>query len=116
MSRRTERVGEFLRKEISLMVSQQLKDPRVAGVVTITKVDISVDLRHARVFVSVLGDEETKQSVMSGLTSAAGFMRRQLGDRLDLKYTPELSFLIDDTMEKADTVLRLMNRLAQEMK
>ncbi len=114
MTRRTDRINGLLRQEISQLISHELKDPRLLGVVSITQVDTSVDLRHARVFVSVLGSQEEKETVLRGISSAAGFMRRELRERLSLKYIPELSFVLDQSIEEADHILRMMDRLSEE--
>ena len=111
MSRRTDRVNGLLRQEISQLLSRQVKDPRLRGVISITQVKTSGDLRSATVFVSVLGDAGTKHSALQGIRSAAPFLRRELGGTLALRHVPFLTFVLDDTMEKADRLLQVMNRL-----
>lgn len=114
MTRRTDRVNGLLRLEISQLVSRELRDTRLSGVVSITQVDTSADLRHARVFVSVLGARNTKEQVLNGIRSARGFMRRELKGRLTLKYIPELSFHLDESMEEAEYILDLMDQISEE--
>ena len=114
MTRRTERINMLLRQEISQVLSWELKDPRLSGVVSVTKVETSNDLRHAKVFISVLGTREEKQGVMSGVNSATGFIRRELGDRLSLKHIPFLQFTLDESLEEAEHMFKLMDRLAFE--
>ncbi len=111
MSRRTDRINGLLREEISLLLSRQIKDPRLQGVISITQVKTSSDLRNARVFVSVMGDAETRETALEGIQSAAAYLRRELRDRLKLRYVPFFSFHLDDSMETADAVLRIMNDL-----
>ena len=95
MSRRIERVNELLRQEISRLLTLQIKDPRLDGVITITRVTTSSDLRNARVFMSAMGDEATKQNALAGIRSAATFIRRELRSRVSLRYPPFLSFELD---------------------
>ena len=109
MSRRTDRINGLLRQEISQLLSREIKDPRLLGVISITQVRTSSDLRNARVFLSVMGDQETKETALDGIQSAAAFLRRELRDRLKLRYVPFLRFSLDDSMENADAVLRIMD-------
>lgn len=109
MSRRADRINGLLRQEISLLLSREIKDPRLDGVVSITQVQTSSDLRNARVFVSVLGSSEDKAEALNGIQSAATFLRRSLRDRLKLRYVPFLKFALDESIEDADTVLRIMD-------
>ena len=111
MSRRADRINGLLRQEISLLLSREIKDPRLAGVISITQVQTSSDLRNARVFVSVLGSPQDKEEALNGIQSAATFLRRSLRDRLKLRYVPFLKFALDESMEDADTVLRIMDGL-----
>ncbi len=112
MSRRTDRINGLLRQEISRLLSRELNDPRLSGVVSITRVETSSDLRVSRVYVSVLGGSDDKDSVLKGISSAGGFIRREMRDRLSLKYIPDLRFTLDQSMEEADHIQRLMDRLS----
>ena len=114
MTRRTDRVNELLRQEISLLVSRDLNDPRLSGVVSITRVETTTDLRHARVFVSVFGRRQNKEDALNGISSAARFLRRELGERLSLRYIPELKFVLDDSLDKAEHIYGLMDRLTSD--
>lgn len=114
MSRRVDRINGLLRQEISQLLAREIKDPRLGGVISITQVQTANDLRSARVLVSVLGDRETQESALDGIQSAAAFLRRELRDRLKLRYVPFLKFALDDSLESADAVLRLMNQLQGE--
>lgn len=112
MSRRIDRVNEVLRLEISQLLARQIKDPRLSGVITtITEVRTSSDLRNALVLLSVMGDQDAKQSALAGIQSAAKFLRRELRDRLTLRYVPFLSFALDDSLENADRLEELMNQI-----
>ena len=111
MSRRIERINELLRQEISQLLLRQIKDPRLGGVISVTWVDTSSDLRSAHVFLSVMGDTATKQSALEGVQSAAAFIRRELRGRLALRYTPFLRFDLDDSLEQGEHLLRIMDGL-----
>jgi ribosome-binding factor A len=109
MTRRTERINDLLREEISDLLLRELKDPRIGGLVTITEVDVSPDLRHAKVYVSVLGTDEERTGTLKALGAAAHFLQRQLRHRLTIRRTPELHFLRDDSLERGARVLSLLD-------
>ena len=109
MSRRADRINGLLRQEISVLLSREIKDPRLSGVISITQVETTSDLRNAHVYVSVMGDEDTKSAALDGIKSAATFLRRSLRDRLKLRYVPFLKFSLDESIEDADTLLRMMD-------
>ena len=111
MSRRVDRVNELLRLEISQLLARQVKDPRLSGVITITEVRAAPDLRTALVLVSVMGDNETKKTALAGIQSAAKFMRRELRDRVSLRYVPFLSFTLDDSLESSDRLMGMLNQI-----
>jgi ribosome-binding factor A len=99
------------------MLLSGIKDDRVgSGMVSVTDVDLSGDLQHAKVFVSIYGTEEAKAETMAGLKSATGYVRSELGHRIRLRRTPEVVFIEDRSLERGDKVLNLINRLAQERK
>ena len=114
MNRRIDRVNELLRVEISQLLSRQVKDPRLTGVISITQVKTSQDLRSAQVSLSVMGDSAAKEEALEGIRSAAAYIRKELRGRLAMRYVPFLSFSMDTTIEDADQVLQLMDRLQQE--
>ncbi len=109
--RRVERVGEAIREAIAAMLLREIKDPRV-GMVTLTAVEVSDDLKRAKVYFSCLGDEAARQRSLNGLRSAAGFIKTQLTRRLKLRYAPELVFIFDPTVEGAERLAHLL-RAAQ---
>lgn len=111
MSRRTDRVNEQLREEISTLLARQIKDPRLNRVISITRVVTSGDLRSATVYISVMGNQETKQTALNGIQSAASFLRRELRDRINMRHTPFMTYKLDESLEEADQVLRLMNQV-----
>ena len=114
MSRRTDRIDALLRQEISQLLSRQINDPRLAGVISITRVETSTDLRNARVFLSVLGDQAAKQAALAGIQSASAFLRHELRDRLTMRYVPFLEFVLDESIERSDRLLQMMDRLKQD--
>ncbi|MBD1904637.1 30S ribosome-binding factor RbfA [Funiculus sociatus GB2-A5] len=116
-SRRVSRVSALIKREISQLLLQEIKDDRVgAGMVSVTDVDVSGDLQHAKIFVSIYGTDEAKEETMAGLTAATGFVRRELGQRLGLRRTPEIMFLEDESLERGDRLLSLINQLSNERK
>ena len=112
MTRRTERLNDLIREEISELLQRRVKDPRLGCFLTITRVSTSPDLRHAKVFVSIMGSEGEKKEAMEGLDSASGFFHRKLVERLSLRRMPQLSFHRDDSIEQAAHVLSLMKEVA----
>ena len=114
MSRRINRVNEMLRSEISNLLSREIKDPRVAGVISITEVVASSDLRSARVYVSVMGQDSDRKAAMDGIRSAASFLRRELRNRINLRHAPHMTFVLDDSIEEGERVLRLIDGATPE--
>lgn len=111
--RRQERLADQIRTEVAGMIAGELSDPRI-GFATLTRVELSGDLRHARVLVSVLGSEEDQVKTLEGLSSAAGYVRRQLGKRLRLRRTPELVFVLDHGVEESLKIESLLQELKRE--
>ncbi len=108
--KRLTRVGETIREELSAMLLRDLKDPRI-GFVTITDVVMSPDLRQAKVYFSRIGTEAERDESLQGLRAAAGFMRRELGHRLALKFAPELRFYYDESLETGSRIDRLLREI-----
>lgn len=104
---RPSRVAERIREEISLILQNRVKDPG-AGSITVTDVTVTPDLRMARVFYSVLGDEEMRKAARDALRRSKGYIRRELGQVLRIRYSPELTFLYDATFEKGVRIERLL--------
>jgi ribosome-binding factor A len=111
---RMERLADQIRDEIAGMVAGELKDPRI-GLATVTRVELSSDLHHARVMVSVSGEEEAQMESIEGLSSASGFVRRELGERLHMRKAPELVFVLDRGPENELRVEMLLNQLKKEL-
>ena len=114
MTRRAERVSNMIRHEISELLLEQANDPRLGGFISVTRVSTSPDLKQAKVYVSVLADKTKKQDILQGFKSAAGFFRKELAGRLTLRYVPELSFQIDDSIEQGAKILKLIEQVSTE--
>ncbi|MDE2900276.1 MAG: 30S ribosome-binding factor RbfA [Chloroflexota bacterium] len=112
MSRRMGRVNELIREELSVLLLHELKDPRIVAMTTVTHVETSPDLEHARVFVSVMGTEDERAGAMQGLKSAEGFLRRSLAGRVKMRRVPALNFALDTSMEEGAQMLELIDRVA----
>lgn len=105
---RMSKVDEEIKRELSVIISQDLKNPNITGLISVTKVKTSPDLKNAKVYVSIL-NSKSKKNTMQGLKNASGFIRSELARRIVLRYTPELTFEIDDSMEygaKIDNILK----------
>ncbi len=111
--KRSQRIQELLLEEISRLIQHGLKDPRI-GFATITQVDVSDNLKHANIFVSVMGTEEEKEDTLKALRNAAGFIRNSLGKNLHLRYIPELDFKRDDTQNHVDKISKILRDLHLE--
>jgi ribosome-binding factor A len=111
--KRAVRVGDQILRGIADLLTKKVKDPRVKGI-TITGINLSNDLRHARIFFSVLGDRGEVIEAQSGLESAKGYIKREIGIRCKLKYVPNMVFEFDPTLEKGERMERLFNKLREE--
>lgn len=109
MAERIYRISEEIKREISNIIQNELKDPRLPELVSVLSVDTTRDLRYAKVYVSVYGNEEEKKKAMEGLKNASGFIRREIGQRIKLRYTPELLFELDNSIEYGIYINKLIN-------
>lgn len=105
---RVSRVGEQIKKELSQIIQHEIKDPRV-GFVTVTAVEMSGDLQIAKVYISIFGTEEEKEKTFVALDKAKGYMRSEIGKRIRIRYIPELSFVVDESLEHSDHINKLLN-------
>ncbi|HEX21168.1 MAG TPA: 30S ribosome-binding factor RbfA [Actinobacteria bacterium] len=110
MSGRLARVKKNIKEAVGMMLELEIKDPRI-GFTTITDVDISADLRHCKVFFSTLGEAEDHQRALAGLQSASGFIRGELGKHLRMKYTPEIEFIFDNSVERGARIEEILNNI-----
>jgi ribosome-binding factor A len=109
-SRRQRRVSDLIQEEISELLQRKVSDPRLSFV-TVTAVEVSADLRQAHIYVSTVGDQEARQQMLAGLKHATGFLRRELGARLALRYIPGLTFHLDDSLECSQRIIQLLDQL-----
>jgi ribosome-binding factor A len=114
MSYRIERVNTLIRREISELIQQELRDPRLDEFVAVTEVDTSPDLKFSKIYVSTMSGQREEQKILTALKSAAGYLRSALANKLQLRYTPELHFLWDNSIEHGDKILRLIDEVSQE--
>jgi len=114
-NRRVSRVSSLIKREVSQMLINGIKDDRVgAGMVSITLVDVSGDLQHAKIYVSIYGSEAAKAETMAGLMSSVGFVRRELGHRMRLRRTPEVTFIEDRSLEYGDRIIQSIDRISRQ--
>ena len=112
-NRRPERVAEAIREEITTFLAEDARDPRLVGLVTVTGVDVTRDLRHAKVYVSVMGSDDERRATMQGLESAAGHLRSRIGRALRLRVAPEIAFRYDDSISRAARIDALLAEVRQ---
>ena len=110
-ARRQARLGSLIEQIVSELLQRQIKDPRVHGLVSITRVEVSQDISHARIFVSVMGTEEERRETMRALDHARGFVRSRLGEELTIRHIPDVQFVLDRSIEEGDRVLALLNQI-----
>jgi ribosome-binding factor A len=113
MSRRTQRLNVQFREEVSDLILNHLRDPRLASLISVTRVDVSPDLENADVFISVMGEPEEKASSMQALAHAEPFLRREMLHRMSIRRIPHLKFHLDESIEEAARVLDLMRQVEQ---
>ena len=114
MSRRIERVNHLIRQQISELLLLEVKDPRLGGMISITEVETTPDLKYAKIFISCMGTDEEKKEALNTLNSASGFLHKELSKRIELRHIPYLDFRWDDSIEKGAHIIDLMNKVNQE--
>jgi ribosome-binding factor A len=114
-SRRVEKAAEAIRGVVSMAILAELNDPRVRDV-TVTYVEVSADLRHAKIHVSVMGDETHQNLTLRGLQSAAGFLQAKIAERIEIRYTPKLSFLLDQGVKRSIAVAQILQQVLPPQK
>ena len=114
MTHRIERVNQLIRQEISELLRREAKDPRLGGLISITEVDTSSDLKNAKVYFSCLCGDDEKQELLNTLSTAAGFFRNELMKRLTLRHIPELDFRWDNSIEKGAHIQALIDQVTHE--
>ncbi len=113
MSFRPERLAEAIKKEVSELLRESLKDPRI-GFVSITSVEVSRDLRYANIYASVFGEQAQQKSSIEALQKAQGFIRGELGRRIRLRYTPEITFKLDQSISHGSRIIALMAKVKEK--
>lgn len=114
MSHRIERVNNLIRREVSELIQHHIRDPRLDEFVAVTEVNTSADLKYAKIFVSCIGGKQEEEKVLGVLNAAAGFLRTELARNVRLRRIPELSFFWDDSIERGDHILRLLDQVSLE--
>lgn len=110
---RLEKIQEFIKQEISKMILTELKDPRI-GFVTVTQVEATADLRSAKVYVSLLGSDDQKAATWEGLQKALGYLRAEVGKRIRMKFSPELSLHLDESLQYSTRIQELLIKIKEE--
>ncbi|NLP37935.1 MAG: 30S ribosome-binding factor RbfA [Firmicutes bacterium] len=111
---RAQRVSQELKKEISDILRNEVKDPRITGLISVTSVDVTKDLSHAKIFVSVFGSEEEQEATLAALKKATGFVRSLVGSRIRLRHVPELSFQLDHSIAYGAHINQVLREIRQE--
>jgi len=114
MTRRIERLNSVIQQEVSQLLREQVNDPRLNNLISITRVETSADLRHTKIFISSFGENVDKKEILDGFSAASGFLRSQLASRLQLRYMPDLNFQFDDSIARAAEVLQLIDKVSSE--
>jgi len=112
-SKRTARIGEAIREEISSILLQEVNDPRIQFV-SITRVEVSADLQHAKVYVSILGSDQKREEAFEGLKSARGYIQKKLGKKIRLRYMPEITFKMDTSIDYGIHIFELLQEMKKE--
>lgn len=111
---RIRRIASELKKEISVLINQDLKDSRIAPITSITEIDLTDDLQSAKVYISVLGSQKEKEDTMEALEHSKGFIKKELGNRMNLRHIPQLYFILDEQLEKAMKMDKLISEVIKK--
>lgn len=114
MFSRSDRIAEEIKKATSEIIAHDLKDPRIKGLISVTDVDVTKDLRNAKIYVSIYGDESVKQESFEGLKSAEQFVRWEIGQKVVMKYLPEITFVLDESIEKGFRIFKLLEEVKKQ--
>ncbi|HLR36244.1 MAG TPA: 30S ribosome-binding factor RbfA [Tissierellales bacterium] len=115
-TKRLNRISEEIKKVTAEIINYELKDPRINNMTSVTRVDVTNDLSYANIYISVLGDDLEKEKTLEGLESAKGFIRREIGNRVELRYLPEPVFHIDKSIEQGIYISKLIDKVNKEDK
>lgn len=111
---RIDRISEEVKRVVSDIIRNNIRDPRVSSMCSVMDADVTPDLKYAKIYISVLGNDEEKQATIKGLNSAAGFIRRELGNTMKLRYSPEVIFELDRSIEHGANIMKLINEVRQK--
>ncbi|GAC1451109.1 MAG: 30S ribosome-binding factor RbfA [Ktedonobacterales bacterium] len=112
-NRRQDQLGELIAEDLSDLIRTRMKDPRI-GFASVTSVEVSADLRHAKVFISVMGSPEDQRDTLRALEHASGFLRHELAQRLTIRYTPDIAFRLDESIARGARIMELMRQVQSE--
>lgn len=112
--KRAKRISEEVKKVVSELIYNGLKDPRITPMITVTNVEVTRDLSYANIYVSILGDEKEKKEALQGLESAKGFIRKEIGSRIDLRYAPEPRIHLDESIENGIYMSKLIDEVSEQ--
>lgn len=111
---RNNRINEEMRKEVSNIIRDDIRDPRLSAMISVTRVDVTKDLRYAKVFISLFGNDESKKNTLDALKNSAGFIRREIGHRVNLRYTPEIIIELDNSIEQGMHIDALLHQIKEK--
>lgn len=111
-----ERASEDIKRELGYLISRELKDPRISSLLSVTGVDLSKDYKYAKVYISLFGDDESKENSFKALKSAEGFLSHEVSKRVKLRFTPKLTFLLDNSLDKAMKINSLIEKIHEDSK
>ena len=114
--KRLSRIAEEIKRVVSQLIQREIKDPRISPLTSITKVEVTNDLSYAKIYISVMGNDEDKENTLTGLKSAKGFIRREIGNRIDLRHAPEPVFYLDESIEQSLYISKLIDEVNREDK
>lgn len=114
--KRLSRIAEEIKRVVSQLIQREIKDPRISPLTSITKVEVTNDLSYAKIYISVMGNDEDKENTLTGLKSAKGFIRREIGNRIDLRHSPEPVFYLDESIEQSLYISKLIEEVNREDK
>ncbi|WP_026893803.1 30S ribosome-binding factor RbfA [Clostridiisalibacter paucivorans] len=113
-NKRNARISEEIKKIVSRLLIKGLKDPRISPMTSVTQVEVTRDHRYAKVYITVLGDEGEKENTLTAIKNAAGFVRKEIGNNMKLRYTPEPIFYLDDSIENGIRISKILNDLSKK--
>jgi len=115
MKNRINRINDEIAREVATIIRGEIKDPRVCNMTTVLRAETSSDLKHCKVFVSIMGDDKDKKEVLEGLQSASAFMKKMIAERIDLRQTPDIKFVNDESIEEGERMKKLIEEVAKTL-